>query len=358
MARTHNTRGALTGVLAAGLAIFGLAAALMASLAAASAPTAGRLIVSDPAANVGKAGNVSIVTIQAPDTYRTTVYVPAGYRATGGLGAIGNNVGKATVFLKQSDGSRITLNGQLSVIPLTSQPDTGCAAAGETHAAIWVLKANQATGNATVTFPIYVDKQTTSSSMPASAAYTLRWCAGHTGLSVSEVDLSLVRMFINPQARGTYIWRAVYDPSAADGQSFDTSSSVGVAAAVPLKTQVTMKVSKVVNHPQWVSLSGSVTAVDKPLGGVKVQLFAGHSTRLALNRPRVTVRTKADGSYRATLHLGTGVWYGRARASAPYRDITPGGGCKSFAGNLAAKGCVDATLSPFIVVSNPLKRIL
>ncbi len=356
MNRTRSKRRARTHAFATALGTLGLLAGLVASLAAASAPTAGRLIVANPATNVGRAGNTSIIAIQAPSTYRTTVYVPAGYRAAGGLGAVGNNVGKAQIFLKQADGSRITLSGQLSVVNRTQMPNTSCSSVAGTHAAVWVLKANQTTGNATATFPIYVDTHQTNPSMPASAAYTLQWCSGATDLNVSEVDLDLVRMFVNPSARGMYIWRAVYDAASNDGKTVLAGSSVGVAAAVPIKAQVTMTVTKVAGNPRRVTFAGVVTVVNKPLGGVKVQLFVGHQRKLALNRPRVTVRTRADGSYRVTMRLGAGAWYARARASTPYQDITSGGGCKAFADNLAAKGCVDATLAPFTVV-NPLKRI-
>ena len=71
------------------------------------------------------------------------------------------------------------------------------------------------------------------------------------------------------------------------------------------------------------------------------------------------MRTKADGSYRVTLRLASGLWYARAKASTPYQDITAGGGCTSADPNhLAGKGCVDATLAPFIVTSKPLKSVL
>jgi hypothetical protein len=101
-----------------------------------------------------------------------------------------------------------------------------------------------------------------------------------------------------------------------------------------------------------------VTAVSHPLGNIKVQLFVGHSRKLALDRPRVTVRTKANGTYRVTLRLaGKGAWYARAKASTPYQDITAGGGCSSVKDTLAAKTCVDATLAPFIVLTKPLLRV-
>lgn len=333
-------------------------ATVLAALASAAAPTNGRLIVSNPATNVGANANTSISTIQAPNTYHTTVYVPAGYRAAGGLGAVGNNVGKAEVYVKQADGSRITLNGQLSVIPASQAPSTGCTSISGDHAAVWQLKATQTNGKATVTFPVYVDTPDTNPNMPASAAYTLQWCTGGLGMSISEVDLDLVKMFVNPQARGMYIWRAVYDPATADGKGALSSASVTTAAAVPINAQVTMKGTLLHNHARWVVLTGTVTIVNTPLAHVRVQVFVGHSKTIALNRPRAVIRTNANGQYRVTLKLGKGQWYARVKASTAYQDITPGGGCAAANTDaISAKGCVDATLSPFIVMSHPVLRL-
>lgn len=343
-------------VLAAAAAAF--AAFAVASLASAAAPTKGRLIVSNPATNVGAAASTTITSIQAPNTYRTTIYIPAGYRAAGGLGAVGNNVGKAQVYAKQADGSRITLNGQISVVPAATQPDTNCQATNTTHAAVWMLKANETKGTATIQFPIYVDTQETDANLPPAYAYMLQYCSAGRGLNVSEVDLDLVKMFDNPQARGMYTWRAVYEPASSDGKTIASSQSVGVAADVPINTQVTMKASHVASKPHWVTLTGFVSVVNHPLAGVKVQVFVGHDRHLNLSRPRATVRTNALGNYRVTLKLtGTRAWYARAKASTPYQDITAGGGCTSVKDNLAATNCADATLSSFIVVSNPLLRI-
>ena len=155
-------RTVLTAALAA------LAAVAVASLAAAAPPSGafGRLIVVNPATHVGSNGNTTIQAIQADNTYRTTVYVPAGYRAPGGLGAPNAKVGKATVFLKQPDGSRVSLNGTLTAVD-PSQYTTGtCAAASGAHAAVWLLKAQQANGSASTQFPIYVDDSTTMKEAP------------------------------------------------------------------------------------------------------------------------------------------------------------------------------------------------
>jgi hypothetical protein len=96
--------------------------------------------------------------------------------------------------------------------------------------------------------------------------------------------------------------------------------------------------------------------VNTPLAGTKVQVFVGHDRHLNLSKPRATVRTKADGTYRVTLRLAKGAWYARVQASSPYQVITASG-CAAVKDSLAATNCADATLSPFIVVSNPLKRI-
>lgn len=326
-----------------------------AAFATAATPTNGRLIVSNPANNVGANANTTISALLAPSTYRTTIYVPAGYRAPGGLGAVGNNVGKAQVYVRQADGSRMTLNGQLSVLNANQVANTSCSSVSGTHAAVWALKANQTNGTGTVTFNVYVDTPDTNPNMPATAAYTMQFCTGGLGLNITEVDLDLVRMFVNPQTRGVYMWRAVYDPASSDGKSALASGSVLAASAVPISTQVSLKVNRVKGHARWVTLTGSVLAAKSPLGRVKVQVYVGKSKILALNRPKATVRTAANGTFRVTLRLTKGTWYVRAKASTPYLDITPGGGCKSAdTDGLSAKGCVDATLAPFVVVSNPL----
>ena len=334
-----------------------VAAVAVASLASAAAPTRGRLIVSNPANNVGTNANTTISALLAPNTFRTTIYIPAGYRAPGGLGQIGNNVGKAQVFARTSTGGRVTLNGQLTVGNVSQAPDTTCESTTNTHAAVWMLKANETKGTATIQFPIYVDTADTNGNVPATAAYMLQYCSGGLGLNVSEVDLDLVRIFNNPTTRGIYAWRAVYDPSATSGKTIAGAGTVGVAADVPISTQVTMIARHVPHKAHWVTLSGRVTIVNQPLGGVKVQLFVGHDRHLALNRPRVTVKTKANGTYRVTLRVtGRRAWYARAQASSPYRDFTAQG-CASLQDNVAATNCADATLSAFVVVSNPLKRI-
>jgi hypothetical protein len=336
-----------------------LAAVLAVAIASAAAPKNGRLIVSSPVTNVAASSSIHVTSVLAPGTYRTTIYVPAGYRAPGDVGTIGNNVGKAHVFVTQADGSRVTLNGQLSVVNSGQYPDTGCTAVTGNHHEVWVLQAKQANGTGTVTFPVFVDDHQSNPQVPATASYTLQYCTGGLGLNITEVDLDLVKMFVNPAARGMYMWRAVYDPASADGKTILSSSSVLAASAVPVNAQVSMKVNLVRNHPHWITLTGNVTAARAALAHVKVQVYVGRSSRLALRRPKATVRTKADGSYRVTLRLGKGLWYARAKASTPYQDITAGGGCTTADPNhLAAKGCVDATLAPFVVTSKPLKSIL
>lgn len=336
-----------------------LAAVLVASLASAAAPKNGRLVVSAPVTNVGASSSIHVASILAPGTYRTTLYVPAGYRAPGDVGTIGNNVGTAHVYETQADGSRVTLNGAISVVNASQYPDTGCTAASGTHHEVWVVQAKQSNGTATATFPVFVDTPQSNPNMPVTASYMLQYCTGGLGMNITEVDLDLVKMFVNPSARGMYMWRAVYDPAAADGKTILSSNSVLAASAVPVNAQVSMKINPVRNRAHWVTISGFVSAAKAQLGHVKVQVFVGRSSRLALRRPKATVRTKADGSYRVTLRLAKGLWFARAKASTPYQDITAGGGCTTADPNhLAAKGCVDATLAPFIVTSKPLKSIL
>jgi len=337
------------------LAATALAALMTAALGSAAAPAHGQLVVTSPVMRSGAASAPTITTIQAPNTYRTTVYVPAGYRAAGGLGAVGAMVGKATIFVNDSDGSRTTLNGLLTVTAPSNYASDSCSTASTKHAAVWLLSATQTQGAAAAELPIYVDNHRSDPSLPAAFAYRLQWCAGATGLNIGEVDLHLVRMFDNPDARGMYLWRAVYDPVASSGKAIESATGTGVAAAVPIDAQTTMKWERA--RQGYITFSGKVSVVNQPLAGVKVQIYAGHSAKLAASRARATVRTNANGTYRVTVHLtGNALWYARARASTPYRDITAGGGCSAAAEPvLAAQNCVDATLAPFNLLTRVQK---
>jgi hypothetical protein len=336
-----------------------VAAVVAATLASAAAPTQGRLIVVNPANRTGALGQTTIVSISAPSTYRTTVYVPLGYRAPAGLAAVGQEFGKATVYVGQPDGSRITLNGTLTSVDPAGYANSTCASDRATHDAVWLVKAQQTNGSLAADFPVFVDRITTGSET-GFASYKLQWCASSAAnANVVETDLTLGKLFVNPLATGMYIWRAIYEPAATGGKTIASDQSVSVASAVPLNTQVTTDVSKTKRTGRWVNFSGTVTVATHPLAGVKVMLFLGHQRHVALTRPRAIVKTKADGSYRVLLHLGKGHWWVRTKATSPALDITPGGGCTQTANEpkLGAKGCVDATLTPFEVLNPTVRRV-
>jgi hypothetical protein len=336
-----------------------VAAVVAATFAAAAPPTQGRLIVVNPANRTNALGQTTLVSISAPGTYRTTVYVPLGYRAPGGLGTLGKEFGKATVYVGQADGSRITLNGTLTRVDPAAYANSTCATDRAAHDVVWLVKAQQTKGTAAAEFPVFVDR-ITAGKETGFASYKLQWCASSAAnANVVETDLTLGKLFVNPVSTGMYIWRAIYEPAAADGKTIASDQSVSVASAVPLNTQVTTNVSKTRRTGRWVNFSGNVTVANHPLAAVKVMLFVGHQKHVALNRPKAVVKTKADGSYRVLLRLGPGHWWVRTKATSPALDITPGGGCTETPGEprLGAKGCVDATLTAFEVLNPTVRRV-
>ncbi len=330
----------------------------------------GRLIVVNKALRVNSAAGVTINTIQPANTYRTTVYVPAGYRAPGGVGKIGNKVGKVTVFATRSDGTHVTMTGTLTAADPARytgfanpvKKDFANCTSRSTHTGVWLATAKQTGGAASVSFPVYVDSTATADPQDAPwASYELQWCAfaaPNLHLTVDAVDLSLVRMLVNPARRGMYFWRAVYEPLASSGKSIAADRGVSVTSAVPLSPQVTAVPTRAPGS-RVVTVAGKVTAAGQPLGNVRVQVFVGHQKRIRLNRANAVVRTKADGTYTATLRVSPGTHWLRAKAETSYRDITQGGGCAQKPGTpkLASNGCVDATLAPFIVLSKPVKQL-
>lgn len=341
------------------IASLALATVALAAAADAGPATDGRLVVVNPMTRAGSLGGITIHAVQAPNTYKTIVYVPAGYRAAGGLGAVGNTVGKATVFFSEGDGRRVTLNGTLTAADPAQYASDACGSDLPKHSAVWLLTASKTASSTSASIPVFVDSTATTDTADSPwASYRLEWCARtSSGFPVREVDLSLVKMLDNPQRRGMYTWRAVFVPLAADGTGADAANSVSVASAVPVSPQVTLKAKRL--SPLRVLVTGRVQVVRHPLGGIRVQVYAGPQKRLRLSRPRAVVRTRADGTYRVVLHLRKGYWWLRAEASTPYRDITPGGGCTPSAGTptLGGRGCVDATLSPFVIVSKPVTHV-
>ncbi len=354
---------ALAGVL--------LAAVTAAALATAGpAPKNGRLVVVNENVHSGVASGPSIVTMLPANTYRTTVYVPAGYVAPGGVGKIGNSVGKATVFGTTSTGARVTMTGTLTVVDPTRYQDVtnplkfdfeNCATSTK-HSAVWLLSVKQTTGSASTQFPVFVDRTgvDTKNGSPW-AAYQIQYCAhaaANLKLNIGQVDLKLVRMFNNPDRRGMYFWRAVFEPLAAGGKSAQSTGSALVAAAVPVAPQVTLRWHRL--NGTTVIVSGRVTAANQSIRGVKVQVYAGANKRLQLSHPSGVARTNAVGQYVIRLHAKPGSWWVRAKATTPYLALTDRKPCASatagLPSNITDKGCVDTTLSPFRVLSTPVSH--
>jgi hypothetical protein len=337
-----------------------LAAAIGALALAGQALATPKLWVVSPTSRVGAAAPVSVITRQDAKNGRTTVFVPSGYRIPGGLNQrMRAGFGTADLLVREADGSTTSLDGTVSGVAPQTFADNACASDKAQHDAVWVVRAQRASDGAAVKLPVFVD-HIVGGADAKFGDYKLQFCAGSaTGLDVAGVDLKLTDVFVNPGSRGWYIWRARFDPLAADSKTIDPAASTSAHAVVPLNVQLTMT-PKRVSGKHWVMFTGKLTAAQVAMGTVQVRVYAGRSARLRLDRPVATVRTNGQGVFRALFRLGKGTWYARGVATSPTRDITASGCAGPAAAEpvAGAQGCVSASLTPFSTSSRVYRLAL
>jgi len=324
-------------------------AAIGALMLAGQALATPKLWVVSPSNRVGGVAPVSIVTRQDPKTARTTVFVPSGYRIPDGLNQrIGLVFGTADVLVREADGSITSLNGTVSGVAPQTYANSTCATDKAQHDAVWVIRAQRAGTPATATIPVFVD-HLVGGPDAKFGDYKLQFCAASlANMDVAGIDMKLKDVLVNPLVRGWYVWRARFEPLAADAKTIESAASTSARAVVPLNVQLTMTPQRVAGK-RWVAFSGKLTAAQVAMGAVQVRVYAGHSARLRLTRPVATVKTNGRGVFRALLRLGKGPWYVRAVATSPTRDITSSGcsGASADEPVAGARGCVSASLAAF-----------
>ena len=243
-----------------------LAAASGALALAGQALATPKLWVVSPSSRVGAVAPVSIITRQDAKTGRTTVFVPSGYRVPGGLNQrIGADFGTADVLVREADGSTTSLNGTVSGVAPQTYANSTCATDKAQHDAVWVVRAQRASGGTAVTLTVFVD-HVVGGADAKFGAYKLQFCGSAASLDVAGVDLKLTDVFVNPGSRGWYIWRARFDPVAADSKTIDAAASTSARAVVPLNVQLAMT-PKRVSGKRWVTFTGKPTAAQARWAG-------------------------------------------------------------------------------------------
>ena len=341
--------------------LLALAAAGGSALALASPTLAARTLTVSPGDYVrgGAAGNTIAFTRGANDARlaKVTVYVPLGY---GSLlsepvgSSVGDVAGLGVANLAGND--RLPFRGSVLVddpAKYVARASAITCAGRITHDAVWVINVDYK--GSIIKVPIYVDRVAQGPETGFSS-FKLQMCfeSGPNSLSPLSLRLFLKEVFRNPGTRGTYTWRAVFVPFAANNTTHDTAAAVEARSLVQLPQQLTIKGRK----------------VKRTVGGKTLTYaqLSGFATRLGVGVPNANVRVRLNGKLVAVVKSrARGAWSTRVRIrgnsvvtfSAEYVYPVKRVDAEGCAGETAppATRCETATQAPGVVRSNGTYRV-
>ncbi len=337
------------------LACAGVAALAFAGGAlAAFTPT---MSVSHKPAGAGASGLASIrVTVPRDDDALAAIqiFAPLGYTATLGQ-AVGTTLGSVTAQVQVREpiaGAVLPVTGTIQVAdPAAVAANVTQCTGTPTHAAVWVLVLQAAGSELRV--PVAVDLAPATFSTFAS--HLLAICLPNPNVPVAaggatfgakliNAQLNLRNILTTPTTSGDHIWRALATPWPA-GAGLPVRALTREARAhiaLPAAATVTTRAAaRVVRRSRTVTVSGFVREQGRGIAGASVRVAVGSVAR--------TVRTGANGAYRATFRLRTGRRYVAsvratvAERTAPSACSTPG----PFQATTLAVPCGTETLPYF-----------
>jgi hypothetical protein len=312
----------------------GAALALAGGALAAFTPT---MSVSAKPAGTGSSGISSIrVTVPRDDEALAAIaiFAPLGYTATLGQSA-GTVIGSVTAQVLVREpiaGAVLPITGTIEVADPASVAAAVTQCTGTpTHAALWVLVL-QAAGQ-TLRVPVAVDPA--PAPLSAFASYWLRICLPNPNIPVASggaafgaklinAQLNIRNVFTTPNVAGDHVWRAVAVPWPAGAgapvvaNTREARAHIGLAA----NATVTVAAGRKVGRNRTMTMSGAVREQGRGIAGASVRIAVGSVAR--------TVRTGANGTYRATFRLRRGRRYAAsvrvtvAERAFPSACATPG----------------------------------
>ena len=311
-----------------------------------------RLIINQQTYRPGAAGGVEIFASipQAHDaTAKLMIIAPPGYTATL-TQAPGARIGSVVARVKANalGGAILPLTGNVTVgnpaDPTLQAAATRCTTT-PTHQAIWIL--NLTLQGQSLQVPVYVDV--------IGGVIRLQVCLGSPhvpeaqggarfGAQLVVADFTVLGVFRNATARGTYGWSGLFTPYVAGTATANAPGTVESRAIVPLPYGLTISRAK----GTGVRLTGTLTAAGRPLQSARPEIYAAPNGRV---QGRLVTRgsaTNRAGRYNARRRAVT-------RATWFHAEFGPADlGAAGCAGqSLAPAGCVTSTLAP--VISNTIK---
>jgi hypothetical protein len=282
----------LTLFAAACLTTLALAAPAMAAY------TTPRLTILNPSEAVGGGGPLTITASQSKDddaTFRVTFYVPQGY-VSSLVPQVGQTIGEVNAQINAtaiSADAIVPVSGAITAADPAAYrrpQDQGCAGAGVTYDAVYLL--NMTAAGQTLQVPMYVTP-ITSGPEATFASGKLTAClpppqTAQLGAKLISASLRFNGIFTNPSTRGRYTWRALWTPY--NGTTPNAAGSVETQAVDGIGTQLVTRATYN-RRTKRMTVSGSITdAGNLGVSAVNVRLrIGGRITRVA--------RTNSRGSY-------------------------------------------------------------
>jgi hypothetical protein len=290
---------------------------------------------------------------------RVRIFVPAGHTASLGQ-AVGTELGSVTAQVRLREpieGLVLPISGTIRVAdPTAALPQTPTSTIASsvtdctgtaTHAALWVL-AVQASGRE-VHVPVAVDAA--SAPFSAFASHFMTICLSNPnipqdaggaplGLKLINARLNLRNILTLPAQPGDHVWRAIATPWPAGPGAPVAANTREARAHIALPASATVRVAsgRKTGRFRTVTVSGAVREQARGIAGASVRVAVGSAAR--------TVRTSANGSYRATFRLRTGRRY-TASVRATVGERTAASACSTpgpFQASTPAVPCATETL--------------
>ena len=311
-----------------------------------------RLIINQQNYRPGGGGGVEIfVAIPQNDdaTARVLIIAPPGYTATL-TQAPGTRIGSVVARVKANalGGAVLPLTGNVTVAnaadPTLQAAATRCTGT-PTHNAIWVL--NLTIQNQSLQIPVFVDIVNNNPRLTVclgSPHVPEAQGGARFGAQLVVADFTVLGVFRNAAARGTYAWLGVFTPYAAGSALANSAGTVESRGIVPLPYSLTIRRAK--GKGTAVRLTGTLTASGRPLRNARPEIWAAPNARAQgtlVGRGTPTNRTGRFTATRKAVKRRT--WFHAEFGPADLGEA----GC---AGQGIAR-CVTSTLAP--VISNTIR---
>ena len=282
---------------------------------------------------------------------RIVIYVPSGYTLNTGAAA-GTSVGTIDATAVIGGTSLQIPEGKIVADNPSNFVANACAPGA--HAAVWVAHAGS------FAIPIYVDP--TSGAETALGAYKFVTCllspyvpesagGAPSGARLTEADLGFFQsstlgvtaVLTNPSTKGIYIWHVLVTPYTVGTATPNALGTYELRGDVFIPTTLTLKKKKFNKKTKNVTLTGKLTLVGTPFGGVPIDI-----RRLDNGKLLKRAKTNKKGIYTATLKL--------TKTTLLIAIVLPGeGSCDASPPSPAPAGCTSETST--VIVGDRLKVV-